>query len=93
MSLVLKTHGVLLCAMIKIIRQFEELRVVSKITPQAVANLAPYFLEIYSDSVFYNRTAKNPYCFRTIVFFYSQKLLNLQLKTLYIPLLWGTFCM
>ena len=58
MSQVLKTHGVLLCAMIKIIRQFEKLRVVSKITPQAVANLAPNFLEIYSDSVFYKRTVQ-----------------------------------
>ena len=50
-----KTHGVLLCAVIKIIRHFEKLRVASKIAPQVVANLAPNFLEIYRYSVFYNR--------------------------------------
>ena len=38
-----KTHGVLLSAVIKMIRHFEKLRVASKTTPQAVANLLPTF--------------------------------------------------
>ena len=54
---VVKTHGVLLCTVIWIIRHFEKLRVASKIA-QAVANLAPTFADIYSDSLFHNRTVQ-----------------------------------
>ena len=52
-----ETHGVLLSAVM--IRHFEKLRVASKTTPQAVANLSPNFLDIYSHSVFYNRTVQS----------------------------------
>lgn len=58
-SQMVETHGVLLSAVIKMIRHFEKLRVASKTTPQAVANLAPNFLDIYSHSVFYNRTVQS----------------------------------
>ena len=53
MSQMVETHGVLLSAVIKMIRHFEK-----ETTPQAVANLAPNFLDIYSHSVFYNRTVQ-----------------------------------
>ena len=58
MSQVAKTHEILFCTVIKIIRHFEKLRVASKIAPQPVANLAPNSLEIYSHSVFNNRTVQ-----------------------------------
>ena len=47
---------VVLCAVIKILGT-EKLRVASK-TLQAIANIAPTFVEIFSDSVFHNRTVQ-----------------------------------